>query len=207
MSDPELDPRDENNIEPVPAPEGADGAAEKKKEPFDLQAELFSWAESLVTALLCVTILFSFFMRTIGVSGSSMVPTLQNGNYLIVSRLFYEPKPGDIVVLTKKAFLDDSIVKRVIAVEGQEVYIDFNAGTLYIDGVLQEETYVNTPTNRYEGVDFPQTVPEGCIFVLGDNRNGSSDSRDPDLGMIDKSLILGRVLIRIWPLTELGTVR
>ena len=73
--------------------------------------------------------------------------------------------------------------------------------------MLPEETYVTTPTNRYEGVDFPQTVPTGCIFVLGDNRNGSSDSRDPDLGMIDKSLILGRVLIRIWPLTELGTVR
>ena len=205
MSDPELDPRDEENIESEPAAD-AEGEAAKKKEPFDIHAELFGWAESLVTALLCVTILFSFFMRTIGVSGTSMVPTLHDKDYLIVSRLFYEPKPGDIVVLTKKTFLEDSIVKRVIAVEGQEVYIDFNAGTLYVDGVLQNEPYVNTATNKFEGVTFPQTVPEGCIFVLGDNRNGSSDSRDPDLGMVDKSLILGRVLIRVWPIPDFGLV-
>ncbi len=207
MSDPELDPRDEENIETEKAPEDAEGAAKKKKEPFDIHAELFGWAESLVTALLCVTILFSFFMRTIGVSGTSMVPTLHNKDYLIVSRMFYEPKPGDIVVLTKKSFLEDSIVKRVIAVEGQEVYIDFNAGTVYIDGVLQNEPYVNTPTNRFEGVSFPQTVPEGCVFVMGDNRNGSDDSRHSDLGMVDKSLILGHVLVRIWPIPNFGPVR
>ena len=206
MSDPELDPRDEENIESEPAAD-AEAADAKKKEPFDIHAELFGWAESLVTALLCVTILFSFFMRTIGVSGTSMVPTLHDKDYLIVSRLFYEPKPGDIVVLTKKTFLEDSIVKRVIAVEGQEVDIDFSAGLLYVDGVLQNEPYVNTPTNKFEGVTFPQTVPEGCIFVLGDNRNGSSDSRDPELGMVDKSLILGRVLVRIWPIPDFGIVK
>lgn len=197
---------------PGGAPSGA-AASEKtrerpaqKKPSFDIRAELFDWSESLVVALLFITILFSFFVRTIGVDGTSMVPTLHHGDYLIVSDLFYDPAPGDIVVLTKKSFMKDSIVKRIIAVEGQEVYIDFNAGTLYIDGVLQEEDYVNTPTTRFEGMTFPQTVPEGCVFVMGDNRNGSSDSRDPTLGMVDKSLIVGHVLLRIWPLNNLGTV-
>lgn len=204
MANSEFDPKD--NMLPDSAPEDAPKDGKKKKEPFDIHVELYGWAESLVTALLCITILFTFFVRTIGVDGRSMVPTLHNGDYLVVSRLFYEPKPGDVVVLTKKSFLENSIVKRVIATEGQEVYIDFAAGTLYIDGVLQDEPYVNTATNKFEGVVFPQTVPEGCIFVLGDNRNESSDSRDPELGMVDKSLIVGHVLLRLWPLTDFGTV-
>ncbi len=203
MADSEFDPREEETVEAAKQT----GAAKKKKEPFDIRVELYGWAESLVTALLCITILFTFFVRTIGVKGTSMVQTLQDGDYLIVSRLFYEPEPGDIVVLTKKTFMEDSIVKRVIAVEGQEVDIDFNLGVVYIDGVMQNERYVNTPTNRDLGMTFPQVVPEGCVFVLGDNRNGSSDSRDPDLGMVDKSLIVGHVLLRIWPVTEFGTVR
>ena len=155
--------------------------------------ELFDWAESLVPALVFVVLLFVFAVRLIGVDGDSMLPTLQSRNYLIVSDLFYDPSPGDIVVMTKEGFLinkygrEDSFVKRIIAVEGQTVDIDYDAG---IRGDMQ----------------FPQTVPEGCVFVLGDNRNGSTDSRYTSVGMIDERYIVGRVLLRILPIREFGAV-
>ena len=208
-----FDPENSANTEQInEEPSGLEAAADaevkaEENKGVDFAAELFDWAEALITALLFITILFSFFVRTIGVSGSSMEKTLHDGNYLIVSNLFYEPKAGDIVIITKKSFSEDSIVKRIIATEGQKVDIDFISGTVYIDDVAQNESYVNTKTNAYEGMNFPQVVPENCVFVLGDNRNRSEDSRDPALGMVDKSLIVGHVLFRIWPINSIGTVK
>jgi len=172
----------------------------------DISRELFDWAESLVTALLILTIMFAFFVRLVGVSGGSMENTLHNNEFLIVSDLFYQPEAGDIVVMTKKTFMEDSFVKRIIATEGQTVDIDYNKGIVYVDGEALIEPYTKTPTTRQGDVQFPVTVPEGHIFVMGDNRNGSTDSRVSACGMVDERMILGRVLFRVFPLNKLGTV-
>ncbi len=142
--------------------------------------DLYEWIQALVCSVLAVVLLFTFVVRLIGVDGHSMVPTLQDGDRLLVlnSMLDDDYQYGDIVVLRKDTFMTEPIVKRVIATEGQTVDIDFASGSVYVDGELLEEDYINEPTYVEEGTEFPLTVPEGCIFVMGDNRNHSSDSRD-----------------------------
>ncbi|MBE6935195.1 MAG: signal peptidase I [Ruminococcaceae bacterium] len=177
----------------------------KEKKPLDLRRELFDWSEALVTALILIVVLFAFFVRSIGVSGDSMIHTLHNGDGLIVSNLFYEPKAGDIVVMTKKTFMKDSFVKRIIATEGQTVDMDFEKGIVYIDGEPQYEPYLREQMWKSDDFEGPITVPDGHIFVMGDNRNGSTDSRSDLCGTVDERYIVGRVLLRIWPLADFGT--
>ena len=194
---------------PTPSPQGEPEdrlPPEEGKKTFDIRRELFDWSESLVTAILIIVVLFAFFVRSIGVDGHSMIDTLHDGDYLIVSNLFYDPQPGDIVVLTKKTFMTDSIVKRIIAVGGQTIDMDFETGEVWVDGELLDEPYVHEQMWKHEDMTFPATVPEGCVFVMGDNRNGSTDSRNSLLGMVDERYIVGHVLFRIWPLNAFGTV-
>lgn len=130
-----------------------------------------------------------------------MVPTLQDGDRLLVlnSMFDHDYQYGDIVVLRKDTFLEEPIVKRVIATEGQTVDIDFGEGTVYVDGVALEEDYINEPTYLEEGTEFPLTVPEGCVFVMGDNRNRSSDSRDSRLGTVDTRYVIGKAVFLAFP--------
>ena len=167
-----------------------------------VQKTVLAYLHDLVFGLVAVLLVFMLVFRVIVVSGPSMMQTLQNGDCIILlSSVFYgEPKHGDIVVISKQAYKDgEPIIKRVIATAGQEVDIDFNSGIVSVDGVALEEPYVNTPTNEYEGVEFPQIVPQGCVFVLGDNRNLSKDSRSWEIGMIDKREILGKALLVALP--------
>ena len=174
-------------------------------EPVDFKSEIFDWLEALVSALTVIILLFTFFIRLIGVDGNSMYPTLHHGDQLIVSHMFYsKPKAGDIVVLTKKSFLSDPIVKRVIATEGQTVDINFDTHEVMVDGEIVNEPFINEPTSNPINMTFPQTVPENCVFVMGDNRNHSSDSRDTRLGMVDSRYIIGRALVRIFPFNRAG---
>lgn len=179
---------------------------EEGKPPFDIRRELFDWSESFVTALLIIVVLFAFFVRSIGVDGHSMIDTLQDGDYLIVSNLFYDPEPGDIVVLTKKTFMTESIVKRIIATGGQTIDMNFATGEVWVDGALLDEPYLREQMWKSGDMTYPLTVPEGCVFVMGDNRNGSTDSRYTYVGMIDERYIVGRVLLRILPIREFGVV-
>ena len=164
--------------------------------------DLYEWVQSLVGSVLVVVAIFTFVIRMMGVDGHSMLNTLQHGDRLLVvnSMLYHDYKYGDIVILRKNGvFDDDPIVKRVIAVEGQTVDIDFTEGIVYVDGEALEEPYINEPTYTDEGTEFPLTVPEGSIFVMGDNRNGSSDSRDYRLGTVDTRYVIGKAAFLIFP--------
>lgn len=170
--------------------------------------EMLSYLHDIVFILTAILVIMMFFFRIIVVSGPSMNRTLMNGDYLLLmNNLFYrEPKAGDIVVVSKKSFKDgEPIIKRVIATEGQEVDIDFEAGIVYVDGQALDEPYTNTPTDVYEGVDFPLTVEEGHIFVMGDNRHDSKDSRSPDIGQIDKREVLGKACFLFFPGKDVTT--
>ena len=164
--------------------------------------DLYEWVQSLVGSVLVVVAIFTFVIRMMGVDGHSMLNTLQHGDRLLVvnSMLYHDYKYGDIVILRKNGvFDDDPIVKRVIAVEGQTVDIDFAEGIVYVDGEALEEDYIREPTYTAEGTEFPLTVPEGSIFVMGDNRNGSSDSRDYRLGRVDTRYVIGKAAFLIFP--------
>ena len=173
------------------------------------QDKKLSWDKSLmlylhdIVYLLCVImIVLLLVFRVVVVSGSSMYDTLKHGDYLLLlSNTFYrDPQQGDIVVISKESFDNGApIVKRIIATEGQTVDIDFETGIVFVDGKPLDESYTYTPTNTSGGVQFPLEVFDGFVFVLGDNRNGSRDSRYPEIGLIDRREILGKAIYLMLP--------
>ena len=190
-------------------PENAYLEEEENKTPStSIKDEIFDWVQNITFILSAIVLIFIFLVRIVGVDGESMLPTLNDRDWLITSDFLYEPENGDIVVLAKKSFLDGKmIVKRVIATEGQEIDIDFKNGIVYIDGEELREPYIADETRRRMDFEFPAVVPEDCVFVMGDNRNHSSDSRDASLGMVHKSNILGKVILRVFPIKDFGTVK
>ena len=154
---------------------------------------------SILSGILLVILLL---IRIVVVSGPSMKNTLFHGDYIILlsNTLYNEPKQGDIIVASKDSFKEgEPIIKRIIATEGQQVDIDFNAGIVYVDGIALDEPYTRTGTHLQEGVYFPLTVDEGCVLVMGDNRNESKDSRNPEIGLIDEREILGKAIFLLFP--------
>ena len=184
--------------------------AENKKR--KQQERSLNWKQNLVLymhdllyMIVTIFVIFLLVFRVIVVSGSSMYDTLLDGDYLLLlSNVFYrEPKVQDIIVVSKDSFDDGApIIKRVIATEGQMIDIDFQAGIVYVDGKPLDEPYVNTPTNVEEGMVFPLTVEENCVFAMGDNRNHSRDSRDPSIGQIDRREILGKAIFLFLPAAD-----
>ena len=182
---------------------------EEEKLPSDQQMrlDLYDWIQSLMVALVICVALFIFCVRVIDVSGSSMWPTLKNGDKMIVSDLFYKPKYGDVIVFkTDNYDPNKALVKRVIATEGQEISIDFDRGVVYIDGSPIEEDYIAELTTTKLDFIGPQKVPEGCIFVMGDNRNASTKSRKKEIGMVDERMILGRAYYVAFPSGDMGWI-
>ena len=168
---------------------------------------LLDYLHDLIYILAVVVLLCLIFFRIVVVSGSSMYKTLVDGDYLfLVSNVLYQqPKQGDIIVASKQSFDNGKpIVKRVIATEGQTVDIDFDAGIVYVDGQALEENYTYTPTNLAEGISFPIVVEQGHVFVLGDNRNHSRDSRSVEIGQLDEREILGKAVFLFMPGTNGG---
>ncbi len=188
------------------------GKPEKKK-----TGRKMDWKQNLVLdfrdflhVLAIFMLIYVLFFRLAVVQGDSMRKTLVDGDRLVLlSNLFYtEPKRGDIIVASKQSFEDGNcIVKRVIATEGQTVDIDFLHGIVYVDGVALDEPYTLTPTNTQEGVTFPLTVAPGCVFVMGDNRNISKDSRSIEIGLIDCRQILGKAIFLLTPGSDEGRMK
>lgn len=154
--------------------------------------------------LVAVIVLFTLVVRLEWVNGSSMYPTLRDREMMLVWQAGYTPKAGDVVVLTQKSYRKESLVKRVIAVGGQTVRIDYGENRVYVDGTALEEDYINwsepDPMEpRPESWTEELTVPEGFLFVMGDNRNHSSDSRDPDIGVVAGGNVLGKCVLVLVP--------
>ena len=177
----------------------------------ELKVDLYFWLQALTMALVLLILLFTFVGRIISVDGPSMLPTLHDGDMLLLRGIGYTPERGDIVVLTKdfSHYTDQPIVKRVIAVGGQTVRIDYEESKVYVDGVALDEPYINESILIRPGPGSALsieelTVPEGSVFVLGDNRNDSSDSRHVELGAIDNRYILGKAVMILLPFHNLG---
>ena len=191
----------------------------KKQGGKRLLRTVFEWIETLAFAFIFVLVVFTFALKIVTVDGSSMNRTLIDGEKLIISNLFYEPKTGDIVIVSRERYDQSPIVKRVIATEGQKVEIDYESWQVTVDGVLLDEPYVNYTTSSMYHYGCPEsfTVGENMIFVMGDNRNNSTDSRAQGSYDIvnDECIytgfteddIIGKVLFRIMPLHKFGAIK
>ena len=200
-----------------------DEIEEENEKKRNFSKELIEWLEVVSTAIIAVVLIFSFVFRIATISGDSMLNTLiggnqfngNNGDKVIITNIAYEPDNGDIVVISRNAENSVAgqltgqgpIIKRVIAKGGQTVDIDFENGIVYVDGVALKEDYISTPTTTKADVEFPVYVPEGYIFVLGDNRQDSLDSRFTQIGnggLIDTRYVLGHAIYRIYPFNRIG---
>jgi signal peptidase I len=179
---------------------------EKAEPKFDMVSELIEWVESFVFAIFVVILILTFIVRVVQVQGPSMEDTLQDGDRLILTHFNYTPERGDVVVLNSPG-LDETIIKRVIAVEGDTISIDFNKGTVTLNGEVLKEDYIKELTFRREGADITDLkIGEGQVFVMGDNRNHSTDSRSPIVGVVNTDDILGKAVFRVYPVGKMGAV-
>lgn len=163
-----------------------------------ISASLYDWVSSIIVAVVAVVILLTFCFRLIDVDGTSMEPTLINTDKVVVTNLFYTPNNGDVVVISHGEVYDKPLVKRVIATEGQTLSIDFENNKIYVDGTLLDEPYIQGVTVK-GNTEIPGVIPEGKVFVLGDNRPVSLDSRYSEVGLIDEESIIGKAQLVIIP--------
>lgn len=173
---------------------------------FNWKKELIEWAEAIIIAVVLALIIRTFVFNIVMVDGDSMLPTLNDRDRLIVWKLGYTPKQGDIIIFRPEAHKNTPYVKRVIAVPGQTVEIDFSKGIVKVDGEVLEEDYIYQRTKNPGNIDFPITVEPNTVFVLGDNRNNSRDSRFKDVGLVSYDSIMGKAVCRIWPFNRFGSI-
>lgn len=185
------------NIEEMPIEVTENNSDVKVKKGF--WGVIYEWLDSFVFAIILILIVFVFAVRVVGVDGESMNPTLNDGDWLTVSAINTEFERGDIVVITQPNALNEPLIKRVIAVGGDTIDIDFNTHKVIVNGEVLDEPYILSPTASRGDFIEPVTVPEGYLFVMGDNRNNSLDSRFNTIGLIDERYILGVANARLFP--------
>lgn len=190
---------------------------EPMQEESGLAKEIFEWMDVIVTAMVVVVLIFSMLCRVATIDGGSMLNTLHDGEKVIISNLGYTPKRGDIVVVSRNIsntveeenIFNMPIIKRVIGVGGDTVNIDFERGVVIVNGVELDEPYARMPTTQKKDVEFPVTIPQGYIFVLGDNRGDSKDSRCSEIGengLINARYVLGHAFFRVFPFNVMGGI-
>lgn len=199
---------EERKLDPAWEPEEEQAERPKLSDSDAMKIDMYFWLQALVMALVGLILVFTFIGRIIGVDGESMMPTLHNRDMLLLQSIGYEPEQGDVVVLSKNTFHDGApIVKRIIAVGGQTVEIDYAAGTVSVDGAVLTEDYILEPMVQRSWQSVTTlTVPEGSVFVMGDNRNISNDSRNPALGAVEEGYLLGKVELVLFPFANFGPV-
>ncbi len=167
-------------------------------------ANVFDWIKSVIFALVIVIFCLNFFFRLVDVKGTSMVETLQNRDKLIVTNFNYTPKPNDIVVISHGKEYNEPIVKRVIATAGQTLKLDYENDRIIVDGIVIEEPYLDVSTfcNVEADYEIPEVIPNGMIFVMGDNRGVSMDSRDSRIGLISVDNVIGKAQFVVFPFTD-----
>ena len=192
---------EERKLDPAREPEEEREEGAKLSDSEAMKVDMYFWLQALVMALVGLILVFTFIGRIIGVDGESMMPTLHNKDMLLLQSIGYEPSQGDVVVLSKNTFRDGApIVKRIIAVGGQTVDIDYGTNTVYVDGVALDEPYILEPMR-----ELPAEYATH-IEVMGDNRNNSTDGRSPSVGVVDERCILGRALFVLLPFQDAGVV-
>ena len=189
---------------------------EEKHGKFSLKKEIWEWVQAIVIALVVALLLRNYVLTLAKVSGESMEPTLQHADRLYVNRMAYTPKKGDVVIFEPASDPGRPYIKRVIATEGDKLYIDFSNGKVYLNDELLDEPYISEPTKLTGSyIEFlmlsgnyskenPIEIKEGYFWAMGDNRNASKDSRE--LGQIPVDELIGHAVFRFWPLNNLGTV-
>ena len=176
------------------------------KDRYKRNKDILEWYDALAVAVAVIALVFTFGLRVVQVDGHSMQPTLLNGERLLMTPL-KTPDYGDIVIVDSYIPYGKPLVKRVIGKAGDTIDIDFTAGIVYRNGEALDEPYTAEPTYLYESVDFPITVPDGCLFLMGDNRNNSTDSRDTRVGCVDERDIMGAAVLRVLPFGKIGAAQ
>lgn len=174
---------------------------------LSLKEEIFDCLNTSVKTIVVALLIFTFIFSLSTIKQESMLPTLKDNDKVIIYSFMYQPKYKDVIVVTQPNYMDHNLVKRVIATEGQTINIDPIAKKVFVDGQELNEAYIYEPTARIFDISYPITVPKGFVFVMGDNRNNSLDSRDSRIGMIDKRYIKGKVVFRIKPLANFGVIK
>lgn len=177
---------------------------EKKK--FDAKNEAFEWIEAIVVSLVAVILVFTFIFRIVSIDGNSMNNTLHDQDRVMISHLFYTPKRGDIVVLGIPN-MDKPIIKRIIGMAGDRIEVDYDTDIVKVNGEMVSEPYIKEDMLPKGQVTFPIEVPEGKIFVMGDNRNDSLDSRYYEVGFVDVDDIIGQAMFRLFPFNKIGGLK
>lgn len=177
---------------------------DQKDKKLAARQEILSWVQSIIISVVVVALVFTFIGRVVNVDGESMEPNFHDNDKIVTTNIHGDFQRGDVVVIKRKQ--GEPLIKRVIATAGQTIDINYETGVVTVDGTVIDEPYIAEPTNNNLGVELPATVPENCVFVMGDNRNHSDDSRNPNIGMINEKKIFGKVVFRLFPIDSFGTI-
>lgn len=179
--------------------------AQKTEEKYDVKKEIFEWIETLVISMIIVSLISVYGFRIMNVVGSSMVPTLYDKERVVMNTFDKSYETGDVIGVKRRG--DTPLVKRIIAKEYDKVMIDFEEGKVYVNDRLLDEPYINEPTLTNKEQEYPLIVPKGHLFVMGDNRNHSDDSRVKSIGTVDERNVIGKVIFVAYPFDKMGAVK